>query len=43
LPCHRDREPVLGLDEVIVTVVADVDLHPIDLTGELISGGAVIR
>jgi hypothetical protein len=22
LPCHRDREPVLGFDEVIVTVVA---------------------
>jgi hypothetical protein len=27
LPCHRDREPVLGLDVVIVSVVPDVDLH----------------
>ncbi len=32
LPCHRDREPVLGFDEMIVTVVADVDLHPVNLT-----------
>jgi len=40
---HRDREPVLGFDEVILAVVADVDLHPVDLTGKLVAGGAVVR
>jgi hypothetical protein len=42
LPCHRDREPVLGVDEVVVGVIADVDLHPVDLTVELVAGGAVV-
>jgi putative transposase len=27
LPRHRDREPFLGFDQVIVAVAADVDLH----------------
>jgi hypothetical protein len=43
LPCHRDGEPVLGFDEVILAVVADIDLHPVDLAGELVAGGAVVR
>jgi hypothetical protein len=28
LPRHRDGEPILGFDEVILAVVADVDLDP---------------
>ena len=43
LPCHRDREPILGFDQVILAVVTDVDLHPDDLTGKLVAGRAVVR
>jgi hypothetical protein len=39
---HRDREPVLGFDEVVLAVVADVDLYPVDLAVEFVVGGAVV-
>jgi hypothetical protein len=39
---HGDVEPVLGADEVVVVVVADVDLHPLDLAGELVADGPVV-
>ena len=31
LPRHRDAESLLRVDEVVVVVVAEVDLHPVDL------------
>ena len=31
LPCHGQVQPVLRSDEVIVGVLAQVDLHPVDL------------
>jgi hypothetical protein len=40
---HGDVEPVLGGDQVVVAVVADVDLHPFDPTGETVAGRAVVR
>ena len=40
LPCHRDREPVLGFDEVVLAVVADVDLYPVDLSQIALVTGA---
>jgi hypothetical protein len=43
LPRHRKVEPLLWCDEVIVAVLADIQLHPLDLTGEAVAGRAVIR
>jgi hypothetical protein len=43
LPRHRKVEPFLGCDEVIVAVLADIQLHPLDLTGEAVARRAVIR
>jgi hypothetical protein len=37
LPIHRDRNPVLGSDEVVVAVIADINLYPVDLTIELVA------
>ena len=34
---HRDVDPILGSDQVVVSVVADVELYPLDLAGELVS------
>jgi hypothetical protein len=34
LPCHGDAEAFIGVDEVIVIVVAEVDLDPVDLGDE---------
>ena len=34
LPGHRDPEPFVRVDEVVVVVVAEVDLHPVDPAGE---------
>jgi hypothetical protein len=39
---HGDLEPVLGLDEMVVAVAADIDLHPVDLAGEFVAGGPVV-
>ncbi len=43
LPRHREVEPLLGRDQVVVAVLADVELHPLDLTGEPVAGRAVVR
>jgi hypothetical protein len=40
LPGHGQLELVLGGDQVVVVVVADVDLHPVDRTGESVAGVA---
>jgi hypothetical protein len=37
---HRDVEPLLGRDQVIVVVVADFELDPFDLTCEPVTGYA---
>jgi hypothetical protein len=39
LPRHRESETLLGGDQVVVIVRADVDLHPFDFTGELEPAG----
>ncbi len=31
LPCHRQVQPFLRSDEVIVAILAQVELHPVDL------------
>jgi hypothetical protein len=42
LPRDRDAEAFLGVDEVVVIVGADLELHPVDLSGEASAvGGAV--
>src|SRR6478609_3586975 len=41
LACHRQVESFLGGDEVVVVVVADIDLHPVDFAGEPVAGGPV--
>ena len=28
---HGDAEPLFGVDEVVVVVTAEIDLHPVDL------------
>ena len=42
LPGHGDAEAFLGLDEVVVIVGADVELHPVDLPGEPTVSGRVV-
>ena len=34
LPRHGDLQPLLRADKVIMVVLAEVDLHPVDLAGE---------
>jgi hypothetical protein len=34
LPGHGYAEAFVGVDEVVVVVVANVDLYPVDLAGE---------
>jgi hypothetical protein len=43
LPRHRKIEPFLGCDQVVVAVLADIQLDPLDLTREAVAGRAVIR
>ena len=43
LPRHRQVEPFLGRDEVVVAVLADVELNPLDLAGEAVAGRPVVR
>src|SRR4051794_40986487 len=31
---HGDAQSLVGVDEVVVVVVAEVELHPVDLAGE---------
>ena len=40
---HRQVEPLLGRDQVVVAVLADIELHPLDLTGEAVAGRPVVR
>ena len=42
LPRHGDLEPLLGRDQVIVVVIAEVDLHPFDSAGERVSARPVV-
>ena len=42
LPRHGDPEPFLGVDEVVVVVDADVELHPVDLACESAGVGGVV-
>ena len=42
LPGHGDAEAFVGVDEVVVVVVAEVDLDPVDLAGEPAGGGGVV-
>ncbi len=34
LPRHGDPEPFLGVDEVVMIIFAEIELHPVDLAGE---------
>ena len=43
LPGHGDAQPLVGVDEVVVVVVAEVDLHPVDLAGEAAAVRGVVR
>src|ERR1700761_5103138 len=43
LLCHRDVEPLLRSDQMVVAVVPDVDLYPLDHAGESVVGGPVVR
>jgi hypothetical protein len=40
LPRHCQIEPLLGCDQVVMAIFADVELHPFDLTGEGVAGRA---
>jgi hypothetical protein len=40
---HGEVHPVLGCDHVVVIVVAEIDLHPIDFTAELVVGVGDLR
>ncbi len=42
LPGHGDAEPFLGGDEVVLVVVADVELDPPDAAGEHPVRGVVV-
>ena len=42
LPGHCDAHAFLGVDEVVVIVAAEVDLHPVDLSGEPAALGGVV-
>src|SRR4029453_7726262 len=33
-PGHSDAEAFVGVDEVVVIIFAEIDLHPVDLAGE---------
>jgi hypothetical protein len=39
LPRHGKVEPFFRRDQVVVAVVADIELHPLDLTGERLPVG----
>src|SRR5271170_1353026 len=39
---HRDLEPLLGRDQVIVVVIAEVDLHPLYSAGEGVPAWPVV-
>src|SRR3954468_11282528 len=39
---HRDAEPLLWIDEVVVVVRTYIELHPVDLAGEAAALGGVI-
>ena len=43
LPRHGKVEPFFRRDQVVVAVVADIELHPLDLTGESVTCRAVVR
>jgi hypothetical protein len=40
---HGEVHPVLRCDHVVVIVVAEIDLHPIDFTAELGVGVGALR
>ena len=42
LPGHRDADAFLRVDEVVVVVDADVELDPVDLSGEAAAIGGVV-
>src|SRR3954464_15967059 len=42
LPSHRDAEALAGIDVVVVVVVTEVDLNPLDLAGEPAGGSGVV-
>jgi hypothetical protein len=43
LPRHRDIELVLCGDQMILVVLSDVELYPVDRAGEFVGVGAVVR
>jgi hypothetical protein len=43
LPRHREVEPLLGRDQVVVAVFADVELDPFNLTSEAVTARTVVR
>ena len=43
LPRHRDPQALLGADQVILVVDADVELDPLDRPGEPAVSGGVVR
>jgi hypothetical protein len=42
LPRHCDAQAILGGDQVVVVILADVNLHPGDVAVEGIAGRAVV-
>jgi len=40
---HGEVHPILGCDHVVVIAVAEIDLHPIDFTAELVVGVGDLR
>src|SRR4026209_1572662 len=42
LPSHGDAQALLGVDEVVVVVVTELDLHPVDRSGEAAGLGRVV-
>jgi hypothetical protein len=42
LPGDGDAKAFLGVDQVVVVVLAEIDLHPVDLAGEPAAGGGVV-
>ena len=42
LPSHGDAQAFLGVDEVVVVILAEIDLHPVDLAGEPAAVGGVV-
>jgi hypothetical protein len=42
LTCYSKLEMLLGRDEIIMTVGADIDLYPVNLTVKRIASGAVL-